>query len=73
MAEKTPSDKGLHSSCRMEKSYRHVIVSGTTIKIHMTIEVDRYSHESIRQILKELAASSHNFYLETGKKLSNML
>lgn len=84
MNEKTPKDGFIMNSdkkpvgfksapqTQLEKSYECVLPNGSVIQTCITVTLDKYKSEDGGQVLRKMAESSHNFYLELGKWLNNM-
>lgn len=56
---------------QLEKDYENILKSGGTMKIHISVMINGNDTEDFRQVLKQMAECSHNFYLELGKWLNN--
>ena len=55
---------------QLEKDYENILKSGGTMKIHISVKINGNDTEDFRQVLKQMAECSHNFYLELGAWLN---
>lgn len=68
---KKPADNELQPHCQLEKSYESILENGTTIHVHITMNVSGDVPESTEKILSEFAKYSRSFYLDAGKDLNS--